>query len=135
MTQRNTDEPVVVGPGDPSARGTPEIDRPFASDPGTFYAVSQVRLDDRQRVSEVVWSQVDSVSNRRLTDETRAPVADVVGVIYNGDSVFAVFHGQDGHVPRQRFMVAEHDDGNRSIVLEGVAGSASDLGAMSRIEG
>jgi hypothetical protein len=35
--------------------------------------------------------------------------------------VFAVFRGQDGHVPQQRFMVAEHDDGNRSIVLEGTA--------------
>ena len=110
------------------------MDRPFASNAGTFYAVLQVRLDDRQRVSEVVWSQIDVVSNRRMTDETRAPVADVVGVISNGDPVFAVFRGRDGHVPRQRFVVAAHDDGSRSIVLEGVAGSASDLGAVSRIE-
>ena len=110
------------------------MDRPSASHPGTFYAVSQVRLDDRQRVSEVVWSQIDSVSNRRVTDETHAPVADVVGVIYNGDAVFAIFRGQDAHVPQRRFIVAEHDDGNWSIVLEGVAGPAPDLGAMNRID-
>ena len=134
MTQRNTPEPVVVGAGDPSARGTRETDRPFASNPGTFYAVSQVRLDDRQQVSEVVWSQIDLVSKRPMTDETRAPVADVVGVISNGDPVFAVFRGLDDHVPRQRFIVVELDDGNLSIVLEGVAGSAPGLAAMSRIE-
>jgi len=111
-----------------------KIGRPFASNSGTFYVVSQVRLDDRQRVSEVVWGQVDTVSNRRVTDETRAQVADVVGVIYNGDSVFAVFRGQDGHVQQRRFLVAEHADGSRSIVLDGVAGSAPGLEAMNRIE-
>jgi hypothetical protein len=57
-----------------------------------------------------------------------------VGVISNDDPVFAVFRGQDDHVPRQRFSVAELDDGNLSIVLEGVAGSALDLEAMTRIE-
>ena len=60
-----------------------------------------------------------------MTDETRAPVADVVGVISNGDPVFAVFREQDGDLQRQRFVVAQHDDGNRSIVLESVADSAS----------
>lgn len=96
--------------------------------------MSKIRLDDRQRVSEVVWSQIDSVSNRRVTEETHAPVANVVGVIYNGDAVFAVFRGQDAHVLQRRFMVAEHDDGNWSIVLEGAVGSTPDLGAMNRIE-
>ncbi len=107
---------------------------PLASDPVTFYAVSQVRLDGRQRVSEVVWGQVDTVSNRWATDETRAPVADVVGAIYNGDPVFALFRGKDGHAPQQRFFVVEHDDGEASVVLEGAAGSGHDLAAMDRIE-
>ena len=111
-----------------------KMDRPFASSPGTFYAVSQVRLDDHQRVSEVVWGQIDLANERLLTRETRAPVADVVGVIYNGDLVFAVLLGQDGHMQRQRLVVAEHDDGTRSIVLESVAGSAPGLGWMNRIE-
>ena len=134
MTLRNTAGPVVVESEDRGACGLQKIDRPFASNLGTFYAVSKVRLDDHQRISEVVWRQIDLASNSALTHETRAPVADVVGVIYNGDLVFAVFLGQDGHVPRQRFVVAEHDDGNRSIVLEGVVGSALGLEAISRIE-
>ena len=111
-----------------------ETTLPRTSDPATFYAVSQVRLDDRQRVSEVVWGQVDTVSNRWVTDETRAPVADVVGVIYNGDPVFALFRGKDGHAPQRRFVVVEHDDGEASVVLEGAAGSSRDLVAMDRIE-
>ena len=107
---------------------------PFSSNPLIFYAVSKVRLDDHQRVSEVVWRQVDTVSNRWVTDETRAPVADVVGVICNGDAVFALFRGQGGQVSQRRFMVMEHNDGEWSVVLEGVAGSAPDLEAMDRIE-
>lgn len=110
------------------------MNRPFASDRGTFYAVSQVSLDDLRRVSEVMWGQVDTVTNRWVTDVRRAPVADVVGVIYNRDPVFAIFRGSEGQGPLRRFVVAEHDDGNRSVVLEVVAGSAPDLEAMDRIE-
>jgi hypothetical protein len=107
---------------------------PLAADAVTFYAVSQMQLDARQRVSEVVWGQVDTVSNRWATDEVRAPVADVVEAIHNGDPVFALFRGNDGHLPRQRFVVLEHDDGEESIVLEGPAVSGSDLQAMDRID-
>ena len=106
---------------------------PLAADAATFYAVSQIRLDDRRRVGEVVWGQVDPASNRWATDETRAPVADVVDAIHNGDPVFALFRGEDGHAPQRRFVAVEHDDGEESIMLEGGIGSIHDLDAMDRI--
>jgi len=106
---------------------------PLAADAVTFYAVSQVRLDDHRRVSEVVWGQVDTSSNRWTTDERRAPVADVVDSIHNGDLVFALFRGVDGHAPQRRFAAIEHDDGEESIVLEGGIGSIHDLDSMDRI--
>lgn len=106
---------------------------PLSADAVTFHAVSQVRLDGHQRVSEVVWGQVDTAGNRWATDERRAPVADVVDAIHNGDPVFALFRGEDGHAPQRRFVAVEHEDGQESIVLEGGAGSIHALDAMDRI--
>lgn len=134
MSKRITAEPVVVGSEDRGARGMRESARPLAADAVTFYAVSQVRLDARRRVTEVVWGQVDTAGNRWATEEMRAPVADVVEAIHNGDPVFALFRGPDGHGPQRRFVVVEHVDGEESIVLEGGAGSGShELEAMDRV--
>ena len=133
MAQRNKVDPVIVGSEDRGARGMRETALPLAADPVTFYAVSQVRLDARQRVSEVVWGQIDTVGNRWASDESRAPVADVVAALHNGDAVFALFRSADGHAPQRRFIAVEHDDGEETIVLDGGAGLGPDLGAMDRI--
>lgn len=106
---------------------------PLGADAVTFYAVSQVRLDDRSRVSEIVWGEIDTANNRWATDEMRAHVADAVDAIHNGDPVFALFPGDDGHAPQRRFIAVEHEDGEESIVLEGSAGSLPDLETMDRI--
>ena len=133
MAQRIAVVPVVVGSEDRGARGMRESALPLAADAVTFYAVSQIRLDDHRRVGEVVWGQVDPASNRWATDETRAPVADVVDAIHNGDPVFALFRGEDGHAPQRRFVAVEHADGEESVMLEGGIGSIHDLDAMDRI--
>ena len=133
MAQRNTVESVIVGSEDGGARGMRESALPLAADVVTFYAVSRVRLDDRRRVSEVVWGQIDTVGNRWTSDESRAPVADVVAAIHNGDPVFALFRSRDGHAPQRRFVAVEHEDGEESIALEAAAGSTLELAAMDRI--
>jgi len=133
MAQRIAVDPVVVGSEDRGARGMRESALPLAADAVTFYGVSRVRLDRHQRVSEVVWGQVDTASNRWSTDETRAPVADVVDAIHNGDPVFALFRGEDGHAPQRRFVAIEHEDGKESIVLEGAIGAIPTLDSMDRI--
>ena len=112
-----------------------ESARPLVADAVTFYAVSQVRVGFHGRVTEVVWGQIDTASNRWAADEMRAPVADVVEAIHNGDPVFALFRGPDGHSPQRRFVVVEHDDGEESVVLDDVTDSAPhDLEAMDRID-
>jgi hypothetical protein len=133
MAQRITVEPVIVGSEDRGARGMRESALPLAPDALTFYAVSQVRLDERRRVTEVVWGQIDTLGNRWSTDELRAPVADVVAAIHGGDPVFALFRSADGHAPRQRFIAVEHDDGEESIALDDANPSSPDLEAMDRI--
>jgi hypothetical protein len=133
MAHRNTVEPVIVGSEDRGARGMRESAVPLADDAVTFYAVSQVRLDGRQRVSEVVWGQVDTAENKWTTDELRAPVADVVAAIHNGDPVFALFSGAHGHAPQRRFVAVEHDSGEESIALEGEPRTSPTLAAMDRI--
>jgi len=133
MAQRITVDPVIVGSEDRGARGMRESALPLAADAVTFHAVSQVRLDGRQRVSEVVWGQVDALENRWTTDELRAPVADVVAAIHNGDPVFALFSGDQGHAPQRRFIAVEHDSGGESIALEGEHGASHTLDTMDRI--
>jgi len=133
MAQRSTVESVIVGSEDRGARGMRESALPLAADAVTFYAVSQVRLDHRQRVTEVVWGQIDTVGNRWASDESRAPVADVVAAIHNGDPVFALFRSRDGHAPQRRFVAVEHEDGEESIALKAAAGSTLELDAMDRI--
>lgn len=133
MAQRNIDPPVLLGSEDRGARGMRESVQPLATDPVTFYAVSQLRLGAHERVTAVVWGQVDPVSNRWTTGETLAPVSDVVMAIHNGDPVFALFPGAAGHAPQRRFVAVAHDDGEESIVLDKATGSAFDLGAMDRI--
>jgi len=135
MAQRNKVDPVIVGSEDRGARGMRETALPLARDAVTFHAVSQIRLDARQRVSEVVWGQVDTAGNCWASDEMRAPVADVVEALHNGDAVFALFRGADGHLPQRRFIAVEHDDGEETIALDGRAGSGPGLEAMDRIDG
>lgn len=132
MTQRPIDS-VIVGSEDRGARGMRESALPLAADAVTFYAVSKLRLDARERVTEVVWGQIDPAGNQRATDELRAPVADVVTAIHNGDPVFALFAGTDGHAPQRRFVATEHLDGEESIALEAAPGARLDLDAMDRI--
>ena len=135
MAQRNIVDPVIVGSEDRGARGMRESAVPLQADPVTFYAVSQLRLDDRKRVSEVVWGQFDTSENKWTTDELRAPVADVVAAIHNGDAVFALFSGKRGHAPQRRFVAVEHAGGEESIALEGAPGTPLTLDDMDRIVG
>ena len=132
MAQRIARDPVIVGSEDRGARGMRKSGRPPAAEPVTFYAVSRVRLDGRQRISEVTWGQIDPANNRWATDERRAGVADVVDAIHNGDPVFALFRGDDGHAPQGRFIVVEHVDGQESIAFEG-GGAIPELDSMDRI--
>ena len=62
---------------------------------------------------------MDTEKNKWTTDETIAPVADVVEAIHNGDAVFALFPSAHGHQPERRFIAVEHANGWETIVLEG----------------
>jgi hypothetical protein len=134
MTTRNEVPPVIVGSDDKGARGHRLDSETGIAGHATFYAVSKVRLDGSERVSAVVWSQIDPQCSQRATDEAVASVQDVVEALHNGDTVFAWFAADNGRRPEQRFVAIEHDDGQETIALECITGAGHQVGDMERID-
>lgn len=101
----------------------------------TTFAVSKVQLDADGRITAVFWGQVDTGKNAWATPEVVAPVAAAVDALNAGDHVFALFPSAHGHVPDRRFVVADYDDGRKTIVLDGPATHEREVHDMERLEG
>ncbi|MEP7298319.1 MAG: hypothetical protein ABI702_19215 [Burkholderiales bacterium] len=84
-------------------------------------------------MTSVMWGQVDTERNAWATDETIAPVADVVAAIHNGDAVFALFPSLHGHLPDRRFVVVDYADGRETIALVGDPTFEREVHDMDRI--
>jgi hypothetical protein len=90
-------------------------------DATSVFAVTKVRLDSAGRITHVLWGLVDTKSNRWVSPEVEAPVAEVVDAIHNGDQVFALFATTHGHIPGQAFVAVDHPNGQEGIELDGAA--------------
>ena len=91
--------------------------RPPESETGHFFAVSKVRLDSVGHVTNVLWSEVDTKSNRDLGSAELVSVADVVDAIHAGAQVAAVFAGWPPHMPEHLFEIIAHLNGGETIAL------------------
>jgi hypothetical protein len=98
----------------------------------TVYAVSRVRLDNEGRVTTVLWGQVDTKSNRWVTDEEEASAAEVLDAIHSGDQVVALFPTMHGHVPGRAFVAVDSKSGDETIVLDGPATHGRELSDMDK---
>jgi hypothetical protein len=98
----------------------------------TVYAVSRVRLDNEGRVTTVLWGQVDTKSNRWVTDEEEASAAEVLEAIHSGDQVVALFPTMHGHVPGRAFVAVDSKSGDEAIVLDGPATNGRELFDMDK---
>ncbi|MEO8059190.1 MAG: hypothetical protein ABI671_12765 [Burkholderiales bacterium] len=108
--------------------------RLLARDFMSAFAVSRIDLDTDGRVTQVVWGVIDKKSNRWVSDEELAPVADVVAAIQNGDQVLAIFPPAAGKLAEREFVVVEFDDGMETIELDEVSGPAPRIHDMGRID-
>ena len=106
---------------------------PPARHPTSTFAVSKVKLDADGRVEAIVWGRVDTRNNAWATPEVEAPVAEAVDALDAGDHVFALFPSVHGHMPDRRFVVADYDDGRRTIVLDGAAAFEREIHDMDRV--
>lgn len=97
------------------------------------WAVSKVRLDAGGRIGAVFWGEVDTRRNDWAGAETEAPCVAAVEALQRGDAVFALFPSTHGHVPDRRFVVADYDDGRRTIVLDGPATHEREVHDMDRL--
>lgn len=99
--------------------------RPRDSEIGHFFAVSKVRLDSFGHVTHVLWSEVDTKSNRDLSSAALVSVADVVDAIHAGAQVAAVFQGWLPHIPKHPFEIIAHLNGGETIALARPTGAHS----------
>ena len=51
-----------------------------------------------------------------------------------GDQVFALFPSVHGHLPDRQFVIADYEDGRRTIVLDGPAAYEREIHDMDRID-
>ena len=98
------------------------------------FAVSKVKLDANGRVIAVLWGKVNTRKNAWATPEVEAPVAEAVDALDAGDQVFALFPSAHGHLPDRRFVIADYEDGRKTIVLYGPAAYEREIHDMDRID-
>jgi len=97
------------------------------------FAVSRVALDADGRIVSVLWGPVDTVRNQWAGPEVVAPVADAVAVLRAGGHVFALFSSEHGHQPDRRFIVADYEDGRKTLVLAGPSTFERNIHDMDRL--
>ena len=102
--------------------------------PMSTFAVSKVKLDPNGRVIAVLWGKVDTRKNAWATPEVEAPVAEAVDALDAGDQVFALFPSVHGHLPDRQFVIADYEDGRKTIVLDGPAAHEREIHDMDRID-
>jgi hypothetical protein len=100
----------------------------------TTFAVSKVELDSGGRITAVQWGRVDTAKNEWATPEVVAPVAEVVDALRGGDPVFALFPSTHGHLPDRQFVIADYDDGRKTIVLDGPTAYEREIHDMGRLD-
>jgi len=97
------------------------------------FAVSKVGLDADGRVIRVLWGRVGTLRNAWSMSEVMAPVSEAVNALDAGDQVFALFPSIHGRLPDRRFIVADHDGGLKTIVLDGPTAHEREIHDMDRI--
>jgi hypothetical protein len=108
--------------------------RETTKDVMSVFAVAKVRLDSEEHVTHVVWGVVDTKSNRWVSPEVVAPVAEVLDAIHNGDQVVALFATTHGHVPGQAFVAIDHENGKEGIALDGASIPGREIQDIARLE-
>ena len=100
----------------------------------SVFAVTKVRTGPLERVTDVLRGVVDTKSNRWVSAEVVAPVAEVLDAIHNGDQVVALFAAADGHLPQRQFAVLKHADGSESIALDGPSMPGREIHHMDQLD-
>jgi hypothetical protein len=98
------------------------------------FEVSKVRLGADGHVSDVLWGEVDAVSDRDVGDRVLATAAEVVDALHDGAQVAAVFSSSNGHLPERAFVVVAHQDGRECIAFADPASPGRDLADIEGLD-
>lgn len=100
--------------------------RPIETENKRFFEVSKVRVGADGFISDVLWSEVNPVSDRDVGAPVLATTAEVVDAIHDGAQVSAVFADRDQR-PERAFKILDHEDGRAYIVLQGATSAGRDI--------
>lgn len=118
-----------------------DTDEHAASPPrgnGSFFEVTRIRTDTDGQVRDVLWSEIDIISDRDLGGRTLATVAEVVAAIRRGTRVTAAFttlaDPYPQRSPERTFAVVNFEGGQASISLTGAPMDGRTLADMDRLD-
>ena len=106
--------------------------RPMAAEYGRCFEVSKVRIGADGHVSDVLWSEVETGSDRVLGARVLATDAEVVDAIHDGAQVAAVFPSKD-LLPERSSMVTGYTAGKGCITFGGgppTGRNVTDMGSL-----
>ena len=98
-----------------------------------FFEVSKVRIGPDGHITDVLWCEVNSGSDREVGAPVLATTADVVDAIHDGAKVSAAFADRD-HRPERAFKILEHEDGREYIVFHGATSAGRDFTDMDSLD-
>ncbi len=91
------------------------------------FAVSKLRQDANGVVEEVLWTEVNRQSNLGVGAAVRGPVSEVDDAIHAGHEVIALFDTTQATEPKRPFVIVNHRDGHKRVVLDGPDAAGRDL--------
>ena len=134
-SRRSASVPTVT----PTRNSEEAPDRPLSS--WTMKPEKVMRRDGAENVdqfgarnvSDVLWSEVETGSDRVLGARVLATDAEVVDAIYDGAQVAAIFPSKD-LLPERSFMVTGYAVGRGSITFEAGPSTGRNVTDMGRLD-
>ncbi|QCB45560.1 hypothetical protein [Hydrogenophaga sp. PAMC20947] len=107
--------------------------RPMAGENGRYFEVSKVRIGPDGHVSDVLWAEVDTGTDRNVGPRVLATAAEVVDAIHDGAEVAGVFPSSE-RVPDRPFVVVKHTDGRECIAFDGAPLSGRNVTDLQKLD-
>lgn len=109
--------------------------RPMPSQSGRFFEVSKVRIGTDGQVSDVLWGEIDTRSDRDVGARVLATAAEVVEALHDGAQVAAVFASLNGRLPERAFVVVAREDGRECIAFDDALSPGRNLHDIDSLDG
>jgi hypothetical protein len=98
------------------------------------FEVSKIRVDGDGRVTDVLWSEINTRTGTNTGASVPASADEVLDAIHGGARVAALFDGRKGPLPERYFQATKHSIGSETITLDGPAAAGRELSDMHTMD-